>query len=152
MTHALSTIQKVHKLSIPLRKPRSPTCGHAQVKLLQYTPDLSTISINLGSLSIKRSYTAGYLTRLHMSMQHFIKLQTASQDLHKLHIRNLKSQCSSYYKSELRLGSFNTQNLLLQTSLTRSLGTCQLILISPTGVMRIQKRIPARSPTPNIQH
>jgi hypothetical protein len=66
--------------------------------------------------------------------KHLIKLLTASQDLHKSHIRNLKSQCGSSHKSELRLGHFNTQNLLLQTSLTRSLGTCQLILISPTGI------------------
>ena len=62
---------------------------------------------------------------------------TAPQDLHELHIRNLKSQCGSSYKSEQRLGHFNTQNLLLQTSLTRSLGTCQLILISPTGILII---------------
>jgi hypothetical protein len=57
--------------------------------------------------------------------------------LHKLHVRNLISQCTFYYKSELRLGHFNTQNLLHQTSLTRSLGTCQLILISPTGILNI---------------
>jgi hypothetical protein len=74
--------------------------------------DLSTISINLGCLPTKRPYAAGYSRRLHVSVQHFIKLQIASQDLHELHIRNLNSQCNFCYKSELRLGCFvNTQNL-----------------------------------------
>jgi hypothetical protein len=44
----------------------------------------------------------------------FIKLLTASQDLHELHIRNFKSQCNSSYKSELRLGCF-----LLKTFFSR---------------------------------
>jgi hypothetical protein len=101
--------------------------------------DLSTISINLGCLPTKRPYAAGYSRRLHVSVQHFIKLQIASQDLHELHIRNLNSQCNFCYKSELRLGCFvNTQNLTLpQTSLTRKLGNCQLILISLTGILII---------------
>jgi hypothetical protein len=38
------------------------------------------------------SYVVGYLRRLHMRVQHFRKLLTASQDLCKSHIRNLKSQ------------------------------------------------------------
>ncbi len=37
-----------------------------------------------------------------MSMQHLIKLLAAPQDLHELHIKKLKSQCGSSYKSELR--------------------------------------------------
>jgi hypothetical protein len=35
-------------------------------------------------------------------MQHLIKLLAAPQDLHELHIKKLKSQCGSSYKSELR--------------------------------------------------
>jgi hypothetical protein len=34
------------------------------------------------------------------------------RDLHELHIRNTISPCGSYYKSELKLGHFNTQNSL----------------------------------------
>jgi hypothetical protein len=48
-TSASSTIKKVHKPSFPLKEMQSPTGNHAQVQLLQYTLDLSTISINLGS-------------------------------------------------------------------------------------------------------
>ncbi len=96
-------------------------------------------------------YAAGCLRRLHVSTQHFIKLLTTSQDLHESHIRNLKGQpVWLLLQVWTKTWSFYTQNLLLQTSLTRSLGTCQLILISPTGITRIHKRFPARSPTPNI--
>jgi hypothetical protein len=123
-------------------------------------PHLSTISINLGSLSTKRSYTVGYLRRLHVSGQHFIKLQTTSQDLQKLHTSNLKSQCGSYYKSELRLGCFNTQKPSSPDILTRSLVPASwfsylllaYLLLDGSSWTRIHKRIPATRPTPNIWH
>jgi hypothetical protein len=46
LTHTLSTIQKVHKSSFPLKETRSPTGVDAQIKMLQYALDLSKISIN----------------------------------------------------------------------------------------------------------
>jgi hypothetical protein len=73
---------------------------------------------------------------------------SASQDhLHESHIRNLKSQCSSSYKSELRLGHFILKTLLLQRSLTRSLGTFLLayLLLDGSSRTRFHKRIPAKS-------
>jgi hypothetical protein len=73
---------------------------------------------------------------------------SASQDhLHESHIRNLKSQCSSSYKSELRLGHFILKTLLLQRSLTRSLGTFLLayLLLDGSSRTRIYKRIPEKS-------
>jgi hypothetical protein len=62
-THALSTIQKVHKSSFPLKDTRSPTGSRAWIKPLQYALDLSTIFMNLGTLPTKRRYTLGYFKK-----------------------------------------------------------------------------------------
>jgi hypothetical protein len=43
---SLSPIKKEHKLFFPVKEMRSPTGGCAQIQLLQYALDLSTIFIN----------------------------------------------------------------------------------------------------------
>jgi hypothetical protein len=83
----------VHTLSIALRKPAKKSYRQSC-----------------------RSKTAAVHLRLLYNIHKFGI--SASQDLHKSHIRNLKSQCSSLYKSKLRLGHFILKTLLLQRSLT----------------------------------
>jgi hypothetical protein len=131
----------VHKSSFPLKETRSPTGDHAFMN--------KTIAVHSRSLhNIHKFGNSSYQETLHIRI---FAEDLTSRDLHELHIRKplkVSTAPSTSLNKDLLI-------LILKTFLSgqhweRSLGACQLILISPTGITRIHKRIPARSPLPPI--